>query len=125
MRREPDPCEQIDFGEQYKARRSNSPDQRQDVTVKIDGGGIAIAISIFATACAIAAWVLIPQINAARTEAEIARATQSLAIQAQAARDVAWLSQQSSKITSEQMKVLQVELAKNRIFVQLDGHSTE
>jgi hypothetical protein len=116
---EPEPMEQIDYGIGYKGR--NSP--HQHVSVKVDGGTIAIAISILSVGILIAACLFLPALTDAQIRATVAEQLRPMSAQVASAQDRAWLAERNEKINAEQMKIFAAELSAIKGKpVRLDGH---
>lgn len=112
MNRQQEPTEQLltqeDFGGIYKSR--NSPQQNNNQTVNVSGA-VAVAISMLAFGGVLVGAILIPDIIEAR--ANEAAAT------AKVKADVA---ERESRIAIDQVQTMRIELAKQKIFIQLDDH---
>jgi hypothetical protein len=116
--REPEPLEQIDYGQNYKARGSSS----QSMVLKVDGGSIAIAISVAAIALVIAGSVFLPQLAESKANEAVAVALRPISAQVASAQDRAWLAERNSKMTDENLRILQADLASRGIKVRLSAH---
>jgi hypothetical protein len=122
MKRQQEPTEQLltqeDFGGIYKSR--NSP--QQNTTIKVEGGTIALAIALVALGGVLVAAIMLPQLMRVQAEATAANVVQPVADRAMQASERSYVAQTDSKLNAEYLKVLQIELAKRGIFVQVDGH---
>jgi hypothetical protein len=111
--------EQIDFGIGYRGR--NSP--QQHMTLTLAGGTLAIALSLIALGGVLIASLLLPQLLQSYTNEAVAVQTRSIAAQAATAQDRAWGAQQQATITAEQLKIMEIDLAKKGLLVRrVDGH---
>lgn len=118
MSAEPEPMEQIDYGGVYRSYQS----PQQNLNLNIDGGTLAIAISLLALGGVLVAAILLPQLMDKQAEAAALRISQPIATQAAEARSVSYIGERQSKIATEELRLLQVELAKQGTFVRMDGH---
>jgi len=115
--REPEPLEQIDYGVNYRASGSSS------LSLKVEGGMLAVALSLVALGGTLIMALLLPQLFQSMASEAVAVQTRSIAVQAATAQDRAWSAQQQATITSEQVKILEIEMAKNGLLVRrVDGH---
>lgn len=98
-----EPLEQIDYGYGYKAQ--NSP--QQHMTLKVDGGMLAIAISLVALGGVVVGAITLP----------------ILAKNASAPADVrAAIAEREARIAQDKFTYVQTELAKKGIYISTDGH---
>jgi hypothetical protein len=118
MKREPEPLEQIDYGINHGAHGSSS----NSISLKIDGGTIAIAVSIAAIAIVIAGSAFLPLLAESKANEAVAIALRPMSAQVASAQDRAWLAERNSTLAAEQVDLIQVELAKRGIHVSVDGH---
>jgi hypothetical protein len=110
-----------DYGGIY--RSPHSP--QQNVSLRLEGGSIAIGIALLALGGVIVGAMLLPLLSQSQSEAAVAVALRPISAQVASAQDRAWLAERDARVASDEMKILQVELAKRGIFVRTDGHAQE
>lgn len=112
MKRQQEPTEQLltqeDYGGIYKSR--NSP--QQNMTLRVDGGSIAIAIALVALGGVLVAAIMLPQIMRAQAEAAAAPA------KAQAS-----YAERDARVALDYVTSVQSSLEKNGISIKPpNGH---
>lgn len=113
-----EPMEQIDYGGNYRAYQS----PQQTMTLKVEGGLLAVAIALVALGAVLVATILLPQLAQSHANEAVAVALRPISAQVASAQDRAWLAERNSFATAEQLKILQAELATAGKPVRLDGH---
>lgn len=116
--REPEPLEQIDYGGNNRAVLS----PQQTLNLKVEGGSLAIAISLLSLGILVAACLFLPQLTEAQTRAAAAESLRQISAQVASAQDRAWLAERNSKMTDENLRILQADLAGRGIKVRLSAH---
>lgn len=102
MNREPDPMEQIDYGGNYRAFQS----PQQTMSLRVEGGAIAIALSLLALGGVLVASILIPTlIDKAATAASSGAVVRSQ------------ISERESRLNAEDIKLIRIALEKHGITV--------
>ncbi len=104
---EREPMEQIDYGIGYRGYQS----PQQHLNLKVDGGGIAIALSLIALGAVLAAVILLPSLIEASAEKAAAPAN---AAAAYANRD--------ARVALDKIGYVQIELERKGIHISVDGH---
>lgn len=84
---------------------------KQQVNLKVDGGGIALALSLVALGAVLVAAIMLPQIMRAQAEAAAAPA------KAQAS-----YAERDARVALDKLQTAQVALAKKGIDVNFDEH---
>jgi hypothetical protein len=100
--REPEPMEQIDYGIGYKGMLS----PQQHMTLKVEGGNLAIALSLLALGGVVVGAILLPGLIDSKATASSAFA-----------RQTAQEAERESRIAIEQVDYMRVELAKKGVIV--------
>lgn len=84
---------------------------KQMVNLRVDGNNLAIALALLAFGGIIVAAILIPEIIEARAK-EAGSAAEARSVYAE----------RESRIAIDQVQTMRIELAKQKIFIQLDDH---
>ena len=99
--------EQIDYGYGYKGR--NSP--QQHTTIKVDGGMIAIAISLVALGGVVVGAITIPQMMRSSAEAAAAPANAK-----------ASYAERDARVALDKLQTAQLELNRQGFKVDFNAH---
>lgn len=99
--------EQVDYGYGYKGQ--NSP--QQHTSIKVDGSSVAIGLSLLAIGGVLVAAIVLPHLI--RSEAEKSGSESAVR---------SLIAEREARVAIDQVQTMRIELAKQKIFVQLDDH---
>lgn len=104
--------EQIDYGYGYKAQ--NSP--QQHMSLKVDGGMLALAFAILAFGGVLVAAIFIPSLMESRAKAAVEEAVRPIAAKVASLESTSYIAEREARVSQEDVKTIRMEMAKAGLY---------